>query len=150
MIAALGAGVNAGVWYAFSTFVMAGLRRLPGTGGMSAMQSINVTAVRPPFMIAFMGTAGMCVFLAVRAGFSLGETWGVLTLVAAGSFLVGTIGLTAAVNMPLNDRLAALDAEDATNGRTWTDYVRVWTRANHLRALSSLASSALFTAAVVV
>lgn len=36
-----------GVLYAFSSFVMAGLKRLPPDHGMTAMQSINVTAVRP-------------------------------------------------------------------------------------------------------
>lgn len=54
--AVLGCGLNAGVFFAFSGFVMAALRRLPAPQGIAAMQSINVTAVRPPLMAALFGT----------------------------------------------------------------------------------------------
>jgi uncharacterized membrane protein len=42
VVAALGCGLNAGVFFAFSSFVMAALRRLPPAQGIAAMQSINV------------------------------------------------------------------------------------------------------------
>jgi hypothetical protein len=38
-----------GVFFAFSSFVMAALRRLPAAQGIAAMQSIHVTAVTPVF-----------------------------------------------------------------------------------------------------
>lgn len=41
--AALGCGLIAGVFFAFSTFVMKGLARIPTEAGVAAMQSINVT-----------------------------------------------------------------------------------------------------------
>ena len=44
LVTALGCGLNAGVFFAFSGFVMNGLRRLPAAQGIAAMQSINVTA----------------------------------------------------------------------------------------------------------
>ena len=53
---ALASGLVGGVLYAFSSFVMAGLRQLPTAQGMAAMQSINVTAVRPGLMVPFIGT----------------------------------------------------------------------------------------------
>ena len=53
---ALASGLVGGVLYAFSSFVMAGLKRLPPAQGMAAMQSVNVTAVRPGLMIPFVGT----------------------------------------------------------------------------------------------
>ena len=37
----LGCGLNAGVFFAFSTFVMPALKRLPAAQGIAAMQSIN-------------------------------------------------------------------------------------------------------------
>jgi uncharacterized membrane protein len=57
MVCALGCGVNAGVFFAFSSFVMHALSRLPPTQGMAAMQSINVVAVTPVFMTA-LSTVG--------------------------------------------------------------------------------------------
>jgi uncharacterized membrane protein len=45
MIALLGAAMIAGVFFAFSSFVMPALARLPAAGGISAMQSINVVVL---------------------------------------------------------------------------------------------------------
>jgi uncharacterized membrane protein len=45
MIALLGAAMIAGVFSAFSSFVMPALARLPAAGGISAMQSINVVGL---------------------------------------------------------------------------------------------------------
>lgn len=47
LIAALGCGLVAGVFFAFSSFVMPALKRLPPAQGISAMQSINRLAVAP-------------------------------------------------------------------------------------------------------
>ena len=52
LFAALGCGVVAGVFFAFSTFVMRALARLPARQGIAAMQAINVAAVTPAFMMA--------------------------------------------------------------------------------------------------
>jgi hypothetical protein len=41
---ALGCGLLAGVFFAFSAFVMPALRRLPASQGIAAMQSINKLA----------------------------------------------------------------------------------------------------------
>jgi hypothetical protein len=61
--AAIGCGAMGGVFFASSAFVMAALRRLPAAQAVAAMQSINVTAVTPPFMLALFGTAVACVAL---------------------------------------------------------------------------------------
>ena len=61
--------------FAFSSFVMPALRRLPPAQGVAAMQSINVTAVRPPFMLVFGGTAVLSVALIVVALRALDEPY---------------------------------------------------------------------------
>ena len=61
LFAALGCGLVGGVFFAFSTFVMKALSRLPPGEGLAAMQSINVAALNRWFMAAFFGTAGACV-----------------------------------------------------------------------------------------
>ena len=63
LFAALGCALMAGAFFAFSSFVMPALRRLPATQGIAAMQSINVLAVTPIFMTALFGTAAACLGL---------------------------------------------------------------------------------------
>ncbi len=41
LISALGCGLVGGIFFAFSTFVMKALTRLPPAQGIAAMQSIN-------------------------------------------------------------------------------------------------------------
>ena len=60
LIAALGSGLIAGVFFAFSTFVMKALARLAPAEGIAAMQSINVVVLNPWFLGAFFGTALGC------------------------------------------------------------------------------------------
>ena len=63
LITALGCGLVAGVFFAFSSFVMPALKRLPPAQGISAMRSINRLAVTPAFMTALFGTAAACLGL---------------------------------------------------------------------------------------
>ena len=67
LVTALGCGLIAGAFFAFSTFVMPALKRLPTGGGIAAMQSINVLAVTPVFMTALFGTAAACLGLGAWA-----------------------------------------------------------------------------------
>ena len=46
--AALASGLAAGVFFAFSTFPMPALGRLPAPRGAAAMQAINVAAIAAP------------------------------------------------------------------------------------------------------
>ena len=70
---ALGCGLIAGVFFAFSSFVIPALKRLPSAEGISAMQSINELAVTPAFMTALFGTAAACLGLIVWAVISWGD-----------------------------------------------------------------------------
>ena len=66
--AAVSTALVGGVLFGFSSFVMPALRRLPPRDGLVAMQSINRAApASPAFMLALMGTAVLCVALAVMA-----------------------------------------------------------------------------------
>ncbi len=150
LVAALGCGAVGGVFFAFSAFVMDGLARLPAPLGVPAMQSINVTAVRPAFMTALFGTAAVCVVVAFAAVLSWGDARAVLLLVGSGLCLLGTIALTIAYHVPRNDELARVDPGASGAEALWTRYVRSWTRANHVRAGASLAAAAAFVLALRV
>ena len=147
---ALGCGLVAGVFFAFSSFVMASLKRLPAADGIAAMQSMIIVAVTPVFMGALFGTAAACLGLMVWAVISWGE--GPATLVLAGCvlYLVGTIGVTMARNVPLNNKLARLHPQGADARAHWAKYVTRWTAWNHVRTIAALAAAALLTVALCV
>jgi uncharacterized membrane protein len=70
---AIGCGLLAGLYFAFSTFVMTALARLGQTQGIAAMNSINVEIVRSLFMPLFLGTTLTSTALAVLSFFHWGE-----------------------------------------------------------------------------
>ncbi len=145
--AAVGCGAMGGVFFAFSAFVMPALRRLPAAQGIAAMQSINITAVRPAFMIGLFGTALLTAGLGVFGLLHHDQRRGLL-LLGAGLYLVGAIVLTASYHVPLNDHLATLDPAGSDAARGWSSYLSRWTTANHVRAAASLAAAAAYTAAL--
>jgi uncharacterized membrane protein len=142
LTAAIGCGLIGGVFFAFSTFVMDGLRRLPPPRGAAAMQAINRAAPTPPFMAALFGTAALCLAVVVWAVTSLGEAWAPWALGAGILYVVGAIVLTMARNVPLNDALDAVDPDGPDVPRTWARYAREWTAWNHARTVASLAAAA--------
>jgi uncharacterized membrane protein len=147
---ALGCGLNAGVFFAFSAFVMPALNRLPAAQGIAAMQSINKLAVTPVFMAALFGTAVACLGLVAWAVISSGERPAVLMISGGALYIVGTIGVTIACNVPLNEGLATLLPQGAGAAGRWDEYVARWTAWNHVRTVAALAAAAVLTAALRV
>jgi uncharacterized membrane protein len=148
VVAALGCGLNAGVFFAFSSFVMKALARLQPAQGIAAMQSINLVAVTPAFMAALFGTAAACAALAMWALVDWDDSFGPYLLAGSAVYLLGTIGLTIAYHVPRNNALAALQSQRAEAAGRWARYVTGWTRWNHLRAAASLAAAVSFTLAL--
>ena len=148
-ISAIGSGLVAGVFFAFSTFVMRSLAKLPAPMGIAAMQSINVYAPNPLFMLALFGTAGTSVAAAVIAIANWGDSYAVYTVIGAAVYLV-TVVLTAVYHIPRNNALDKLDPNDPGAVAHWERYVREWTGANHLRTIAPLVAAILFTIALRV
>ena len=55
-VAAIGCGLVAGIFFAFSSFVMPALGRIAPEQGINAMQSINVAVLNVGFLSLFVGT----------------------------------------------------------------------------------------------
>jgi uncharacterized membrane protein len=150
VLGALWCGLSAGVFVAFSTFVMRGLGALPPERGIAAMNAINVAAVNPPFMLVFMGAALLCAVIAVVTFVLWPEQGTVELLVGCALYLVGSFGVTIAANIPRNDALAKLAGAEGTESSAayWRRYLREWTGWNHLRGGAALAASACFVLAL--
>ena len=150
LLAALGCGMMAGVFFTFSTFVMKALARLPTAQGIAAMQAINVMAVSAGFMAALFGTAVACGALAVYALFGWDERFSPYLLVGSVLYLVGTILLTIAYHVPRNEALARVEPRGAEAESHWRRYLSGWTAWNHVRAAAALAAAAVLTIALLV
>jgi uncharacterized membrane protein len=145
---ALGCGLVAGVFFAFSAFVMPALKRLTPERGIAAMQSINELAVTPAFMTALFGTAVACLGLAAWTVISSDGRTTVLVIAGGVLYLVGTIGVTIACNVPLNNRLANMNPQSPKSAGYWDEYLTKWTAWNHVRTLAALAAAALLIVAL--
>src|SRR5687767_14337833 len=135
LLSALGCELVAGIFFAFSVFIMKALARLPPAQGIAAMQSINVAVLNPVFFTAFFGTAAGCLLLIVFSLFMWHFPGALYRLIGSALYLIGTILVTIIFNVPRNERLAAVDPESAEGARLWTDYIQSWTFWNHVRTV---------------
>lgn len=141
LFTALGCALVAGVFFAFSTFVMNALARLQPKEGIIAMQSINITAINPLFMLALFGTAMACIFLAISSVLKWHQPGAAYLLVGSLLYLIGTVLVTIAFNVPLNDALAIAKPDSTEGANLWARYLTNWTFWNHVRTIAALAAA---------
>jgi len=146
--AALGCGLVAGVFFAFSTFVMKALSRLPHGAGIAAMHSINVVVLNSWFMAAFLGTAAACVLAMISSLLRWHDAHAVYLVVGSALYLVGTFLVTVVFNVPKNQALAKVTPADPDGASLWATYLFSWTAWNHVRTAAALAAAASFTVAL--
>jgi len=144
LLAILGCALSAGIYFAFSSFVMKALAQLPPPQGIAAMQAINITVINPLFMGVFMGTAVVCVWLAIATLLKWHSPSAVYVLLGCLLYLVGTFGVTIIGNVPLNDALAAVKPNTPEAADVWTRYLTQWTLWNHGRTVAALIATAAF------
>ncbi|WP_411732046.1 DUF1772 domain-containing protein [Paeniglutamicibacter sp.] len=138
------AGVAGGVYFAFSAIVMPALRALPAGQGVPAMQRINTSAVRLPFMAVFLGGAAASVALVIAELTSDAAAPGAANRFAGAGLALAAFGITIVRNVPLNNELARIAPGGADVAARWTVFDRGWSPANHVRAAASIAATVVF------
>jgi uncharacterized membrane protein len=147
LASAVGSGLIAGSFFAFSTFVMGALGKLPPPQGIAAMQSINVVVINPWFMTTFVGTAVLCVAVAIASLVRWHDPGAAYLLAGAILYVGGTFLVTMVFNVPRNDALAKLTPSSAEAGTLWVAYLSTWTAWNHVRTAAALAAMVSFAIA---
>jgi uncharacterized membrane protein len=148
LVAALGSGLIGGVFFAFSSFVLPALARLPSPQGLSAMQSINVVVLNRSFLGVFLGTALSCAALVCDALARWSSPHAALRLLGALAYLAGSLWVTKQLNVPWNDALASIQPHGKDAARRWLEFVAGWSLWNHVRSAASLVAAALLTLAL--
>jgi uncharacterized membrane protein len=150
LIASIGCGLNAGVFFAFSSFVMKALARLQPTQGVALMQAINVTAISFAFMLVLFGTALACVAVGSLALAHRHASYAFYLRAGSGLYLAGVIAVTIAFNVPRNNMLARVEPASADAPSAWARYLTQWTAGNHVRTVAALAATVSLTLALHV
>ncbi len=148
LLSALGCGVMAGLFYAFSFCVMDALNRQPPAQAASAMQAINETILHPLFFMLFVGTGVVCV-ISIVASLIFWENPESSFLLSGGAlYVIGSTLVTFRCNIPMNNALAALKGNDEKGAAYWPTYCKQWTAWNHVRFVSSLVPATLFVVGI--
>ena len=148
LFSALGSGLVAGAFFAFSSFVMSALARIPSAQGIAAMQSINITVINPLGGVVFLGTAAACIILGISSLLKWHKPGAGYLLAGSLLYLIGTILVTMVCNVPRNDALAAVDPSSMAGSNLWAGYITGWMAWNHVRTAAALAASASFIMAL--
>ena len=132
IVTALGCGLNAGVFFAFSSFVMQALARLEPPQAVAAMQSINARAVTPVFMLALFGTGLLCVVLAGWALTDLSAASAPYLLAGCALYVLGGLLMTMGFHVPRNTALDRVEPAGPGAERAWNDFFASWLPGNHV------------------
>ncbi len=149
IFALLGSGLVAGTFFAFSTFIMPALADRNTDQALPVMQEINVVVLRSPFIAIFIGTAIASLILFAYALYDLRTTGSYFILSASATYLVLVFGITAAFNVPLNNKLASVESGEMMSEAAWKDYLDAWTRWNHVRTIGGIVSTLLFASSML-
>ena len=149
-LSAIGCGLIAGLYFAFSTFIMTALGRVGQASGIAAMNAINAVIVQSLFMPLFMGTTLASLLLARAALYRWDEPGAAAMLTGGVLYVVGMFVCTVVFNVPLNNALAAVDPASTEAAPLWTRYLTDWTWWNHVRTIASTGACALFIWAIAV
>jgi uncharacterized membrane protein len=63
-------------------------------------------------------------------------------------YLIGALAVTVAINIPLNNRLAAVNPASVEASGSWAEFLPRWVLWNHVRAVSAIAAAGAFIAAI--
>jgi uncharacterized membrane protein len=141
---AIAAEVTGGILFAFSTFVMPALRRLPSAEAVRAMQAINLQAPRSLLMLPLIGSALGCLLIGGAVAVESDGAGRVPSLVGAVTGLAAFL-ITAGYHVPRNNALGRLDPDDPGTDAGWKTYYAEWTRWNHVRSGLSILSGLALT-----
>jgi len=149
LVATFLCALTAGLLFAFSVVVMPGIRALPSRDFLRAFQVVDgvIQQNEPRFLTVWAGSVVMLVTAVLLGAATLDGLDRIMLLGAATTYLLGVQFPTLFVNVPLNNRLQALDVDrlDATALQAARDaFEGRWNRWNGLRtALASVSVVAL-------
>ncbi len=152
IIAVASTALMAGLWFAWAVSVIPGTRLVPDRTYVTTMQTINRAIINPGFILPFLLTPVLLAVAGIAQWRGGDQRRGGLLLAAAGTYLVGVLGVTGGGNVPLNnalDRIPLAEASDADVHTARTTYEGPWNRWHGARTLANLAALTIALIAVI-
>lgn len=142
-------GAIFGFFYAWVCSTMWGLDAADPRVAIEAMQAMNASVRNFVFFPAFFLTPVVVLTAALLSWRERRATAAALLLSSGLLYLVGGLGLTLAVNVPMNDALAQVQVTTAEESRqVWSDYSSRWQVFNQIR--TAVSGVSLLLAAVAL
>ncbi|MGB0371359.1 MAG: DUF1772 domain-containing protein [Opitutales bacterium] len=141
--ALLGTALITGILFIFSNTIMHSLSQVPAPEGIRAMQTINRVIQNPLFFLIFFGTTVLSVINGVASFMNWGGELPNTFIAASAFYMIGVFIVTAAGNVPMNNKLDTLDPN--AGEAYWKTYLKDWTRLNHIRSATGSISIVLYT-----
>jgi len=142
-VAAISSGLMAGVYFAFSAFIMQAFGKIDAAQAITAMNSINKVILRSLFIPIFFGSTIVSLVLIIFVFVHWGKPGAELIFLAGLIYFIGMFVCTILFNVPLNNSLARVKSNNDDAPQVWSHYLKTWTRWNHLRTISSLITCVL-------
>lgn len=142
--AVVGSGLMSGLFFVFSNFAMKAFKKLDPSAGIAAMQQINIIIINPLFMITFFGTALISIALVIYGVMNWSEPVSLWLVIGGVAYVVGCILVTMMFNVPLNNRLAAVDPTTEAGRTMWDEYHAKWVPWNHVRTIATIVATISF------
>ena len=137
-ISVIACGLVAGVFLTFSDFVMKSLDGAEPAAGIEVMQVINRKVFRSLFMVLLLGMSALSPFLIAYAHFRVAGSASTLIMAGGAIYLAGVFAVSLIFNVPMNNRLEAMDYSGGEAAAYWTKtYFPCWSFWNYVRAISS-------------
>ncbi len=134
-IAIVATGLVAGVFLAFSDFVMRSLGKTLPAAGCETMLVVNREVYRTVFMALLLGMSVFSVALAIYAQLQLDGPSARWILAGSAAYFVGTFLVTMLFNVPMNHRLDAGGHDTPEAIDYWQVYLKSWARWNTVRTV---------------
>ncbi|MGH7158341.1 MAG: DUF1772 domain-containing protein [Candidatus Saccharimonadales bacterium] len=137
----------AGLFFGYAVSVVPAFKRLKDAEYVRAMQAINIAILNPVFFVSFMGPLVLLPFSAFLAwdNDSTARFW--LLVCASAVYIVGTFGITAAGNVPLNEKLAKAEGSEKELSAARAAFETSWNYLHNLRTFAAIAATILVFAA---
>ena len=143
-------GLSAGLFYAWSISVIPGTQKVVDSTYLETMQSINRAILNPAFYVVFFGSI---IFLSIGSIYEFNTHKTIFWLMLSSSifYLMGTVGVTAMGNVPLNNQLEVLNLGEMASSKISAFrafYETNWNRLHLIRTVFAVASFLLSVLAV--
>jgi uncharacterized membrane protein len=148
LLAALLCSLVAGFLFAFAAVVMPGIKRLDDGAFIRAFQVIDgvIQKGQPLFQLVWIGSVLLLVAAAVIGIWTLSGLDRVIILAAAVGYVLAVQLPTITINIPLNNKLQALDSgtlSEATAKSARDQFEASWNRWNIFRTAFAIVASVL-------